>query len=594
MKQNIAVFKDFVRKLYYLLNHRQRVMYVVLFVMSLVGALFESLGVSAILPLIEAITDPEALLKNSYIRTIYDRLGLQGSNQLIVMMIVGVVLIYVIKNVYLVILAAVRANFSSSTQVSLGRCLMYSYMKYDYQFFLRNPSHVLYRGLTFDVNSFYMLVQTTFQLMSELLTALAIGILVIYTDPFIALVVFIIGIFLIIVSTLITKRIVKPLGERYRFYDNRMKETAYEAFDGIKDILVMHRQSYFSDTYVDTNEKSCKVYARQTVAAESPTYIFELVCVAGLMVGIAIRVSGMENAAAFVPTLATIAMAAFRIMPSLGRIANYLNNIMFRMPSFNAVYDLVRDADAYKAVVLEEWPEKDDVDMQFTDTVEMRDVTFRYDNTEVDVLRGLNLTFHKGESIGLVGESGAGKSTVSDMLLGLLRPQSGAVLMDGMDIRNVPNTWCRTIGYVPQTVYIMNETVRKNIAFGVPEDEIDDDKIWRALEEAQLKEYIESLPQGLDTELGERGVRFSGGQRQRIAIARALYYDPEILVLDEATSALDNKTEEAVMESIDYLSGKKTLIIVAHRLTTVHNCNYIYEIRNGQAVRRETAEVIAE
>lgn len=570
-------------------------MYVVLFIMSLIGALFESLGVSVILPLIEAITDPDELLENTYIKLAYDALGLTTSGQLIILVIVGVIVVYVIKNLYLVVLAYIRAAYSSSTQVSLGKRLMSAYMKRDYQFFLRNQSHYLYRGLTGDVSGVYALVQATFKLMSELLTVLAIGILVIYTDPFIALVVFIIGVFLILVSTLITKNMIQRLGRQSRYYDTRMKATAYEAFDGIKDILVMHRQRYFSENYIENSTKSCQISAKQSATAESPTYIFELVCVAGLMVGIAIRLGDMENAAAFVPTLATIAMAAFRIMPSLGRIANYMNNLMFNIPSFNACYDKIKEADEYQSAKENEWPEQDaHEDVRFVDTVELQDITFRYDNTDVDVLRGLNMTFHKGESIGLIGESGAGKSTVSDMILGLLRPQAGAVLMDGMDIRSIPNTWCRTIGYVPQTVYIMNESVRKNIAFGVPEEEIDDSKIWTALEEAQLADFIRGLPQGLDTELGERGVRFSGGQRQRIAIARALYYDPEILVLDEATSALDNKTEEAVMEAIDYLSGKKTMIIVAHRLTTVRNCNYIYEIRDGKAIRRETAEVLAQ
>lgn len=593
MKQYIASLKDIIYKLHYLLTPRQRVLYIVVFVMSIIGALLESLGVSVILPLIEAITDPDALLDKTYIRVPYDLLGLNSPRQLIVLVIVGVIVIYVIKNLYLILLSYIRVSYSSSIQVSLGQRLMRSYMKRGYQYFLRQQSHVLYRGLTGDVTGVYALIQATFRLMAELLTVLSIGILVIFTDPFIALVVFMIGIFLILISTFITRNKIKRLGQDYRIYDTLMKTTAYEAFDGIKDILVMHRQQYFQDTYVNANAKSCEVSAKQTVTAESPTYLFEMVCVAGLMAGIGFRLSDMENAASFVPALATIAMAAFRIMPSLGRIANYMNNLMFNIPSFNACYDHVREADDYKVITEDEWPAEDVHKGEFTDMVEMRDITFRYDNTNVDVLHGLNLSFHKGESIGLIGESGAGKSTVSDMLLGLLIPQSGMVMMDGMDIRSIPNTWCRTIGYVPQTVYIMGESIRKNIAFGIPEDEIDDDKVWMALEEAQLKEFVETLPEELDTQLGERGVRFSGGQRQRVAIARALYYDPEILVLDEATSALDNKTEEAVMEAIDYLSGKKTMIIVAHRLTTVRNCNYIYEIKDGKAIRRTTDSVLA-
>ena len=219
----------------------------------------------------------------------------------------------------------------------------------------------------------------------------------------------------------------------------------------------------------------------------------------------------------------------------------------------------------------------------FQNKVEVKNISWRYPNSDVYVLKDLDLTVHKGEAIGFIGSSGAGKTTLSDMILGLFKPLMGGIYVDGIDIYTIPMQWAHVVGYVPQAVYLTDDTIRNNIAFGEEEQDIEDDKIWFALEQAQFKTFVQQLPNGLDTIVGERGIRFSGGQKQRLAIARALYYDPDIVILDEATSALDNETEKAVMESIDALQKSKTLIIVAHRLTTLRNCDKVFEIKDGKA-----------
>ena len=304
------------------------------------------------------------------------------------------------------------------------------------------------------------------------------------------------------------------------------------------------------------------------------------------------------NIDTFIPVLGTFAMAAFKILPSVSKIATRVNSLVFYQKQLDATYDYLKAAREYEAE-MRAYSQKHigkildrDVEIEFRDKLSIQNIKWKYLNSKEYVIDGLYLDIKKGESVALIGPSGAGKTTLADIIMGLLKPEAGTVEMDGKDIFAIPHQWARLIGYVPQSVFLTDDTLRNNVAFGVDEKEISDDKIWNALEKAQLREFAESLPYGLDTFVGERGVKFSGGQRQRVAIARALYENPEILVFDEATSALDNETEAAVMESIDSLQGVKTLIIIAHRLSTIRKCNKIYEVRDGVAVLRDRDEVI--
>ena len=315
----------------------------------------------------------------------------------------------------------------------------------------------------------------------------------------------------------------------------------------------------------------------------------------GLMTLIAVRVLGETDIASMLSQLSVIAVAAFRILPSLGSVLSCVNSIVFNAPCLAASYEtieMVRRLD-----VREEQEEKIEEEershIKFTDELVLSHITFQYPKRQTAVLEDLNMRIRKGTSVAFIGASGAGKTTLADIILNLLEPKEGEILMDGYNIRVLKGQWNKIVGYVPQSVYLTDASIRRNIAFGVEEEKIDDAKVWKALEMAQLKPFVEGLAEQLDTVVGEWGIQFSGGQRQRVAIARALYGEPDILILDEATAALDNETETAVMESIDALQGIKTLIIVAHRLTTIRNCDEIYEIRDGKAVKRSKEEIFS-
>nr|MCR5127931.1 ABC transporter ATP-binding protein/permease [Lachnospiraceae bacterium] len=304
------------------------------------------------------------------------------------------------------------------------------------------------------------------------------------------------------------------------------------------------------------------------------------------------RLHMTDDVAGFVTTLGTVAVAAFRLFPAVGRLTTNLNAIMYNRPRLDSMYEMLKEIEEDDTYQLKTADPEDAEPLAFEERLQIKDVRWKYPAGQDDVLRGLNMEIRKGESVALIGPSGAGKTTLADVVLGLLKPQEGQILLDGVDVYQNLAGWAKIIGYVPQAVYLTDDTIRGNVAFGIYEKDIDDEKIWQALEEAQLADFVRGLEKGLDTMVGERGVRLSGGQRQRIAIARALYENPQILVLDEATSALDTETETAVMEAIDSLHGSKTMIIVAHRLTTIRNCDAIFEVNGGVATKRDKEEVL--
>ena len=289
----------------------------------------------------------------------------------------------------------------------------------------------------------------------------------------------------------------------------------------------------------------------------------------------------------YIPQLAVFAVAAFRLLPSVGRINEHMSATLYSAPSLDLIYHDLKEVEE-----LPQLAEKSDKEWKFQNILKIKNVSYHYPDGEENVIEKASFEIRRGSSVAFVGQSGAGKTTMVDIILGLLTPQMGKITADGMDIEKNITVWQREIGYIPQTIYLSDDTIRNNIAFGIPEEEIDEAAVEAAVEGAQLSEFVESLPNGLDTCVGDRGVRLSGGQRQRIGIARALYHNPEILVLDEATSALDNDTEASVMEAIDNLKGEKTMIIIAHRLTTIKNVDHVFEVADGKVVERDKAEVL--
>lgn len=423
-----------------------------------------------------------------------------------------------------------------------------------------------------------------------------IGCFIIITEPWTALGILLLMGVVMLGMVMIFKPMAKRAGKADRTASALKSKAIYQTVAGIKEIYVMQRKKLFVEEYESASNIARKAQRTNSLITNSPDRIIEGICVSGLVGIICIRLLMSGNMADFVPKLAAFAMAAFKVLPSIGKITSRINGLVYSRPSLANVYDIMREANEYvrrhEQYAEEHGEVKESEDLQFDNKLTIQNVVWQYENQKAPVLTDTTLEIKKGQSIALIGASGAGKTTLADIILGLLHPQKGTVLMDGIDVYAMPKTWARIVGYVPQSVFLIDDTVRNNIAFGLSDNMIKDELIWDALERAQLKEFVAGLPKGLDTIVGERGVKFSGGQRQRIAIARALYNNPEILILGEATAALDNETETAVMESIDALQGQITMIIVAHRLTTIRNCDKIYEIRDGKAVERDKAEVL--
>lgn len=583
MKQMIVLAKDLLSKIFDILNRKQRYLTFLVFFLTLIGALLEVIGVSAVLPLIQAMIYPDQLRENALVKMLIAIFHIGGNTQLLLLISFGVVGVYLIKNGYLIFLSYVRIKYSTAIQRELGIRIMNIYMKQGYPFFIKSNTNDLYRGITGDVAGIYNILNFGFRLIAESITVVCICIYMFITDWIMAIFVATFALISVLIIMLFGKKKMRKLGEDYRKYDMLTRKWSAQAFQGIKEVLVLNRQEFFINRYRESTTKQQSAMVKQTVAAESPTYILEFACVVGLIFAVAFRtIMGVDNTS-FVLNIAAFAVSAFRIMPSLGRIANAVNNILFNIPALNKTYETTKMKNVLenRGVILDD---KRQGDFSFKKEISLKNICWRYEGGQEDTIHHLNLTIKKGDAIAFIGESGTGKSTIADIILGLFRPQQGEICVDGIDIKKMPERWSKMIGYVPQSVYLLDDTIRNNIAFGIEEDKIDEGKIWDVLEQAQMKSYVEKLPEGLDTMLGERGIRFSGGQRQRIAIARALYFDPDILILDEATSALDNKTEEAVMEAVDMLQGWKTLIIIAHRLSTIKKCNHVYEILDGQAV----------
>ena len=585
--------KEVWNKYNFILTTSQKRWGVVVIIMTILGALCETLGVSIILPLVQVMIAPQQLRENAIVVPLIELLNVNTDTLLIWSIGIAVILVYLFKNLFLLLLSYVRVKYACKVQRELSIEMMDSYMKRGYIFFLNTGTGELLRGMNSGISDTYNGLYQIFKLFAEAVTIISICVYIMISDITMAVCVVVLASICLLIVVLGCQKWVKQCGEIYYKYSALISKALLQTFQGIKEILVMQRQEYFIDSYRNKYQRQQKGFIGQTVAAESPAYIIEAICVGGLIIAVCFKAIDANNAATLVPQLASFAVAAFRILPSLGRISNNFNLFMFSLPGINDTYNNIKevrrdrnDLEVQKNKFIDENRMVD-----FSDKISVEGITWKYPSTESNVLENLSIDIRKGEAVAFVGKSGSGKTTLADVMLGLLSPQNGCVKIDGTDIAEIPKSRSKMIGFVPQNINLLDDTVRRNVAFGIEDKDIDDNLVWQALEQAQLKDIIEDSANGLDTEIGERGIRFSGGQRQRFAIARALYCNPDILILDEATSALDTETETAVMEAIEALQGQKTLIIIAHRLTTIKNCDRIYEIVDGKAIERKYSEL---
>ncbi len=575
-------------KLNVLLDKKQKQKMVGIVCIMLIGAVLETLGIGMIYPVAMVITDPDAIEKNEILSRVYDMFHMQSTTQFTIVVMGALIVIFAVKNFYLFFQNKVQLQFVYSNQFATSRRMMINFMKRPYEYYLNADTSVIQRSITSDVNNMYGLILSLLQLFSELIVFACLTVVCLTSDVMMTVTVSALLVSVLLIIKGVLKPIMRKAGEENQDYYSGLYKWIEQSVMGIKEIKVANKEHYFINEYSACGAGYVNAVQRYNIFNATPRLLIETVAIAGMVLYMMIKIAGGTSVTSIMPQLMTLAMAAARLIPSANRINNYLTSISYFEPFFMGVTDNLQEDIRDDSINYSEevYKKKNDVKkLPVKEEILLKDITYKYPNTEVYIFDNATMQIPVGTSVGVVGTSGAGKTTVVDILLGLLRLQSGEILADGVEVRENYESWLKNIGYIPQTIFMIDSTIRKNVAFGYADEEIDDEKVWQALKEAQLDEFVRGLPEGLDTGIGERGIRLSGGQRQRIGIARALFEDPEVLVLDEATSALDNDTEAAIMDSINRLHGKKTLIIIAHRLQTIEKCDIVYRVENGQANR---------
>lgn len=586
--KDLKAVKKIIDELIYIMDKKQKRMFVLILFLMIVGALLELVCVSVIMPLIYAIMSPQALVENKYVGPIIHFWGAESDKEIILLVSISIICMYIIKNLFTAISMRIQIKYRAQFQKDLSTKIMVAYMNRPYEFFVNTNSGVLLRGVGVAVSGVYEVLDNFSKIISNILNALTISIFIFCVDSLMAIGVIGLCSACFLGVTLYFKRKISILGKKQWEATALTGKYAIQALGGYKEIKVRQAANHFVRQYSDASEESKKATIENSFIGILPERIIESVCISGIILVVLFRVMMDVDVAEFIPNLAAFAVAAFRILPSIAQLTSQFNWLVYWKPSLDETYNNLLEVEGFENNNVEIGDDLYNTceKMDFNSSIEVKNVSWRYLGADADVLSDFSMCINKGESIGIIGTSGAGKTTFADMLLGLLKPRCGDILIDGKSIFEFPKEWAKTVGYVAQTTFLLDESIRRNVAFGVDDSEIDDDRVWEALEQAQLKTFVEKIPEKLNHVLGEGGVKLSGGQRQRISIARTLYFNPDIVVLDEATSALDNSTEKAVMEAIEYLHGKKTMIIVAHRLSTIEKCDKIYEILNGKAYER--------
>ena len=579
--------KKILTKLNVLLDRKQKWQMAGLIFLMFIGAILEAFSIVAIIPVVTLILTPEALADNKIVMTLYHISPFRTEKAFGVAILLMLIVAFIIKNIYIYWEYKILYKFIFTNQFNTSERMMKNFIRRDYEFFLSADTAVIQRSITSDVNNMYALIQALLTLVSEAIVFLGIALALILKDPLMAAIITVLLVITLFVIKIFIKPVMKKAGEENQEYYSGLFKHISETVMGIKEIKVSGREKQFVEDYKECGKGYVGAVQKYTVINNIPRLIIEVVCMAGVVLYFLYLYLYGGDAAKSIGTLSMFALGLTRLMPCANRINNQLNNIAYFEPFFMGVTDNLQDEiQSGKTDIssLEPPTEK----LPATKEITMTDITFHYANTRgVNILEHANLTIPIGTSVGIVGTTGAGKSTIVDILLGLLKAQEGEIRVDGVNIFENGNyrKWLKNVGYIPQSIFMLDDTIRRNVAFGIREEEIDDDRVWEALKEAQLDEFVKTLPDGINTGIGERGLQISGGQRQRIGIARALYDDPEVLVMDEATSALDNETEKAIVDSINRLQGSKTMIIIAHRLQTIEKCDAVYRIENKQVIK---------
>ncbi|MFN5391623.1 MAG: ABC transporter ATP-binding protein [Pseudanabaena sp.] len=572
------------RKLLYIFNYQEKWQIATIFLLMLVGAGLETIGVGLIPPFVSLLGNPEIIEQQEILSWLYTQLGASSHQIFLLWMSLILLSVYLFKNAYLAILTYWQYRFLYQKQMSLSARLLKLYLNSPYTFHLQRNSAELVRNVTSEVPLIFagvlipMLILTT-----EMMVMGCITVLLLIAEPLSSAIA---AIFLCISIFCLNKIIRKQMngqGLIRQEQSGQMIKWVNQGLGGIKETKVLGREAFFLNTFAKSTQAYSKANLIVGLATQLPNLFIDTVLIASVLLIVIFSLIQGREIRSILPMLSLFAIAAVRLMPSAKRIISTITTIRYSKDSVDVIH--------YDLLSLETTPTKTSLIKStqtsshlFQNTIELKNIYYQYPNASKLSLLGISLSITKGQSIAFVGASGSGKTTLIDVLLGLLIPSQGEVLVDGKNILSDLESWQQKIGYIPQSIYLSDDTIRNNIAFGLVDEEIKEGQVWDAIRAAQLEELVNSLPEQLNTLVGEHGIRLSGGQRQRIGIARALYHNPEIIIMDEATAALDNTTEREFMQALEAMSGHKTMIMIAHRLSTVKNCDRLYLVKEGKVV----------
>ncbi len=601
-----------VNKFRSILTRGQKIRILVIVVLMLVGGFLETVGVSLIVPLLTAMLKEDFFSTNRYAVLVCDIFGLQTQNTFMMFMLLSLIAIFIIKDAFLFFEYYVQTRFICNNRLASQERMMRVYMNRPYEFYLNSSTGEIMRVILSDVSGTFTLLTTVLSFFTEAIVSVALIIAIFVIDAVMAAITTAVLLVELGLIYVVIKPVMRNASLKLMKANSSANKWILQGLNGIKDVKVSTREEFFVDRYLYYARRGVSAEKRTTVFSNAPRLIIEAVTIAAMLGLVIIEMFMGKQIADLMPQLSAFGVAAVRLLPSTNRISTSLSMAASGEPFLDSMIKNLKTVDEMECSdrALEEeiaasagkgtadshnerpglgenkkgGSEKTQP-LTLNEKCELKDITYSYPGSDKNVLEGADMVIPVGSSVGIVGTSGAGKTTAVDILLGLLRPSAGEVLSDGRPVAGHRLEWLSHISYIPQQIFLLDDTIKANVAFGMSEKDADDEAVENAIREAMLYDFVKELPEGLNTTIGERGVRLSGGQRQRIGIARALYSNPSLLIFDEATSALDNETESAIMESINSLKGKKTMVIIAHRLSTIEECDIVYRVEGGKITR---------
>lgn len=571
------------KKLLSIFNKREKRNFLFLFILMVLAAVFETIGIGLIVPFVSIVTDPLKIHEIVVLSKIYEFFQFHSTTVFLIFATICLMLVFVGKNLYLILFYYLQYRFLFNQQVLKSQQLLKVYLTKPYEFHIQRNSSDLLRNVNSEVSrAFNQVIIPGFVVATEILVLVCILTLLFILQPLATL--FSLLILGISVSLFLKKFRTKisVLGGIQQNANSQMIKWINQGLGASKEVKVSGKEEFFINAFTEHSKLFANSQCQYQLLYQVPRMFIETIVVATILLMMLLIILRGNDTPTLLSIIALFALAAFRLMPSITRLVSAVTMIKYNYPALEVIYEDLIDKSIVENnsninIIQQQLNKK-----EFKHSIKLENIYYRYPNQTTYNISDISLEIPIGKSVAFIGKSGAGKTTIVDLILGLLEPDKGKILVDGKELKEQYTLWQQKIGYIPQSVNLLDDSIRRNVAFGINNDKINDELVWQALKDAQMKEFVENLPDGLDTFVGERGVRLSGGQRQRIGIARALYHDPEIIFLDEATAALDNETEKEIMKAIDGLKGQKTIIIIAHRLSTIENCDIVYELHEGE------------